>query len=354
MQPGGATSPELVLPGLESPEPVTQPKPGHWLERGPQKRLMVFSGRSHMDLAQRIGEQLGVGLGEIELHTFGNGETYCRFDESIRGADLFVVQTGCNPVDQNLMELLLIIQAAKLASAKRITAVIPWFPYARQDRKAKPREPISARLVADMLQLAGADRVLTMDLHAGQIQGFFTIPVDHMTSLPLFARHFRDLGLTGDGVVSVAPDAGRAKHAVRFAEMIDAEFAIMHKQRLAHNAVSVTEVTGRVRDKVAIIGDDVTTTGGTLIAGAKALKEHGAKEVYVFVTHALLSREGLQRLSQAELAGIVVTDTVPIDPIAKPEHMTVLTVAPLLAETIMNVFADDSVSAIFGGENQLF
>ncbi|MGZ4290427.1 MAG: ribose-phosphate diphosphokinase [Gaiellaceae bacterium] len=352
MQPASA-SPELVLPGLE-PTVVTQSSPGHWIERGPQKRLMVFSGRSHTPLAQRIVEQLGVELGEIELHTFGNGETYCRYDESIRGADLFLVQTGCEPVDQNLMELLLMIQAAKLASAKRITAVIPWFPYARQDRKAKPREPISARLVADMLQLAGADRVLTMDLHAGQIQGFFTIPVDHMTSLPLFARHFRDLGLTGDGVVSVAPDAGRAKHAVRFAEMIEADFAIMHKTRPDHDVVAVTEVTGRVRDKIAIIGDDITTTGSTLIAGAEALKEHGAKEVYVFVTHALLSPEGLRKLSNADFAGIVVTDTVPIDPIAKPGNMTVLTVAPLLAETIMNVFADDSVSAIFGGENQLF
>jgi ribose-phosphate pyrophosphokinase len=353
MQPGSATT-ELTLPGLDAPEAVTQPGTGHWLERGPQKRLMVFAGRSHMTLASRIAEQLGVELGEIELHTFGNGETYVRFDESIRGADLFLVQTGCYPVDQNLMELLLMIQAAKLASAKRITAVIPWFPYARQDRKAKPREPISARLVADMLQLAGADRVLTMDLHAGQIQGFFTIPVDHMTSLPLFARHFRDLGLTGEGVVSVAPDAGRAKHAVRFAEMIEADFAIMHKTRPAHDVVSVTEVTGRVRDKTAIIGDDITTTGGTLIAGAQALKEHGATDVYVFVTHALLSREGLEKLSEADITGIVVTDTVPIDPIAKPDHMTVLTVAPLLAETIMNVFADDSVSAIFGGENQLF
>jgi ribose-phosphate pyrophosphokinase len=353
MQPVSAT-PELAIPGLETPEIVTHTQPGHWIERGPQKRLMVFSGRSHKELAERIVEQLGVELGEIELHTFGNGETYCRYDESIRGADLFLVQTGCDPVDQNLMELLLMIQAAKLASAKRITAVIPWFPYARQDRKAKPREPISARLVADMLQLAGADRVLTMDLHAGQIQGFFTIPVDHMTSLPLFARHFRDLGLAGEGVVSVAPDAGRAKHAVRFAEMIDADFAIMHKTRPTHDVVAVTEVTGRVREKIAIIGDDITTTGGTLIAGAQALKEHGASSVYVFVTHALLSREGLKRLREADLAGIVVTDTVPIDPIAKPDHMTVLTVAPLLAETIMNVFADDSVSAIFGGENQLF
>src|SRR5881398_2326417 len=290
----------VTLPGLEtseSPELVPTPAPGHWIERGPQKRLMVFSGRSHPDLADAIASHLGVELGEIELETFANGETYCRYLESIRGADVFLVQTGCEPIDRNLMELLLMIQAAKLASAKRITAVMPLFPYARQDRKAKPREPISARLVADMLQLAGADRVLTMDLHAGQIQGFFTIPVDHMTALPLFAQHFRDLGLVGQEVVSVAPDAGRAKHAVRFAEMIEANFAIMHKTRPAHDVVAVTEVTGRVRDKVAIIGDDITTTGGTLIAGAEALKNHGATDVYVFVTHALLSREGLKRLS---------------------------------------------------------
>src|SRR5919109_1327777 len=342
-----------TLPGLDVLGDREVPKPGHWLERGPSKRLMVFAGRSHPELARRIADSLGVELGEVELETFANDETYCRYVESIRGSDVFIVQTGCAPVDKNLMELLLMIQAAKLASAKRITAVIPWFPYSRQDRKAKPREPISGRLVADMLQLAGADRVLTMDLHAGQIQGFFTIPVDHMTSLPLFARHFRDLGLHGDGVVSVAPDAGRAKHAVRFAEMIEAEFAIMHKTRSSHDTVAVTEVTGKVHDRIAIIGDDITTTGGTLIAGAEALKAHGAKDVWVFVTHALLSAEGVQRLAEAGLAGIVTTDTVPIDPLTKPDNMTVLTVAPLLAETITNVFADDSVSAILGGDTQL-
>ncbi len=206
-------------------------KPGHAIPLTPKKRLMVFSGRSHPELAERIAERLGVDLGEIELKTFANDETYVRYCESIRGADVFLVQTGSPPVDQHLMELLLMIQAAKLASAKRITAVIPWFPYSRQDRKAKPREPISGRLVADMLQLAGVDRLLTMDLHAGQIQGFFTIPVDHMTAQQLFARHFRDLGFNGEGVVSVAPDAGRAKVAVRFAEMLDAEFAVMHKTR---------------------------------------------------------------------------------------------------------------------------
>src|SRR5436189_4659166 len=215
---------------------------GPWTERGPQKRLMVFSGRSHPDLADAIAGHVGGELGAIEIETFANGETYCRYEESIRGADVFLLQTGCEPIDRNLMELLFMIQAAKLASAKRITAVIPLFPYARQDRKAKPREPISGRLVADMLQLAGADRVLTMDLHAGQIQGFFTIPVDHMTALPLFARHFRDLGLYGEGIVSVAPDAGRAKVAVRFAEMIEADFAIRNQTRPEREQVAVTEI----------------------------------------------------------------------------------------------------------------
>jgi ribose-phosphate pyrophosphokinase len=354
MSVGSATKADLSLPGLEVTPTSPETKPGHWIERGPQKRLMVFAGRSHPELAHRIAEHLNVELGDIKLKTFPNDETYVRYEESIRGADVFIVQTGAEPVDRNLMELLLMIQAAKLASAKRITAVVPWFPYSRQDRKAKPREPISGRLVADMLQLAGADRVLTMDLHAGQIQGFFTVPVDHMTALPLFGRHFRDLGLHGDGVVSVAPDAGRARHAVRFAEMIEASFAVMHKTRHGDRDVEMTEITGRVRDKVAIVGDDVTTTGSTLIAGAQALKEHGANDVWIFVTHAPLNEDGLERLGNADLAGIVVTDTVPIDATRRPDNMTVLPIAGLLAETIMNVFADDSVSAIFGGDTQLF
>ncbi len=351
-----ATTELVRLPGLDVAVNTERPesKPGHWIERGPLKRLMVFSGRSHPELAQRIAEQLGVELGEVELKTFSNGETYCRYNESIRGADVFIVQTGCAPVDRNLMELLFMIQAAKLASAKRITAVVPWFPYSRQDRKALPREPISGRLVADMIQLAGADRILTMDLHAGQIQGFFTIPVDHMTSLPLFARHFRDLGLSGDAVVSVAPDAGRAKHAIRFAEMIEGDFAVMHKTRPEHDKASVTEITGRVKDKVAIVGDDVIMTGGTLLAGAAALREHGATAVWVFTTHGLFSEGALDRFAEADLAGIVVTDTVPIDPVSRPSNLTVLPISGLLAETIMNVFADESVSAIFGGEYQLF
>ena len=335
------TTPELTrLPGLEvTPGTMTGPKAGHWLERGPQKRLMVFSGRSHTTLAQQIADHIGVELGEVELSTFANGETYCRYDESIRGADVFLVQTGCEPIDRNLMELFFMIQAAKLASAKRITAVMPLFPYARQDRKAKPREPISGRLVADMLQLAGADRVLTMDLHAGQIQGFFTIPVDHMT---------------GSDIVSVSPDAGRAKMAVRFAEMLEADFALMHKTRPAHDKVGLTEVTGRVRGKTAILGDDVIMTGGTLIANVETLKEHGVGDVWVFATHGLFCANALERFAATDITGMVVTDTVPIDPLSKPANMTILPVSGLLADTILNVFADDSVSAIFGGENQLF
>jgi len=345
---------EQTLPGLDVQSVLPEVSTGHAIPLTPQKRLMVFAGRSHGELAQKIAEKLGVELGEIELETFANGETYCRYEESIRGADVFILQTGCEPVDRNLMELLFMIQAAKLASAKRITAVMPLFPYARQDRKAKPREPISSRLVADMLQLAGADRVLTMDLHAGQVQGFFTIPVDHMTALPLFARHFRDLGLAGEGVVSVSPDAGRARLAVRFAEMIEAEFAIMHKTRPAHDQASVTEIAGRVRDKVAIVGDDVIMTGGTLLANVAVLKEHGVTDVWVFATHGLFCGDALSRFKGSDITGVVVTDTVPIDPREQPENLTVLTVSGLLAETIMNVFSDDSVSAIFGGENQLF
>jgi len=348
------TATELALPGLEEARVVMDPAPEHFIERGPLKRLMVFAGRSHPDLAQNIAEKLGVELGDVELETFSNGETYCRYLESIRGADVFIVQTGVGEVDRNLMELVFMIQAAKLASAKRITAVVPLFPYARQDRKAKPREPISARLVADMIQLAGADRVLTMDLHAGQIQGFFTIPVDHMTAQPLFARHFRDLGLTGPGVVSVAPDEGRAKVAVRFANMIEGDFAIMHKTRPARDQAEITEVTGKVRDKVAIVGDDVIMTGGTLIANVHALLEQGAKEVYVYATHGVFCGGALAKFHDAPIEGMVITDTVPVNKLEAPPNLTVLPVAGLLAETIMNVFADDSVSAIFGGENQLF
>jgi ribose-phosphate pyrophosphokinase len=349
------TATELTqLPGLEAPVSGALPSPEKIIELGPMKRLMLFSGRSNRALAEDIGRHLGVELGEVQLKTFANDETYCRYGESIRGADVFIVQSGSPPVNDHLVELLIMVQAAKLASAKRITAVIPWFPYTRQDKKSKPREPITAKLVADMLEVAGVDRVLTMDLHAGQIQGFFSLPVDHMTALPLFAQYYRDKGVFGDKVVAVSPDAGRVKMARRFGQMLDGDLAIMNKARPEHDKAQVTEVIGDVRGKVAILSDDMILTGGTLIAGATALREAGATEVYACATHGLFSGDAFEKIGASDLSLVTVTDTVAIDPVNRPPKVDVLPVSRLLAETIMNVFGDESVSAIFAGENQLF
>ncbi len=351
-----STTTELTLPGLvgEGASTGAVPSPERFIERGPWKRLMLFSGRSNRTLAEDIGTQLGIELGEVTLKTFANGETYCRYQESIRGADVFIVQSGNPPVNDHLFELLIMIQAAKLASAKRITAVVPWFPYTRQDKKSRPREPITAKLVADALEVAGVDRVLTMDLHAGQIQGFFTVPVDHMTALPLFATYYRDKGLYGEKVVAVSPDAGRAKMARRFGQMLEADLAIMNKVRPEHDMAEVSEVIGDVRGKIAILSDDMILTGGTLIAGATALREAGAIEVYACATHGLFPGNAFDKIAASELTKLTVTDTVYIDPVNRPQKIDVLPVSRLLAETIMNVFGDESVSAIFAGENQLF
>jgi ribose-phosphate pyrophosphokinase len=348
---------EATLPGLETVDPpaaMPEAERKPWIEHGPQKRLMLFSGRSNPELAEQIADNLGVVLGEVELKTFANDETYVRYRESIRGADVFIVQSGSPPVNNNLVELLVMIQAAKLASAKRITAVIPWFPYTRQDKKSAPREPITAKLVADMLEVAGVDRVVSMDLHAGQIQGFFSVPVDHMTAIQLFAQHYRDLGFHGENVVAVSPDAGRVKLARRFGQMLDGDLAIMNKARPEHDTAEVTEVIGDVQGKVAILSDDMILTGGTLCAGATALREAGATEVYACATHGLFSGNAFERIDESELTRVTVTNTVAIDPINRPAKVDVLPVSRLLAETIMNIFADDSVSAIFAGENQLF
>jgi ribose-phosphate pyrophosphokinase len=347
------TATEVALPGLER-EIVTEPTEVHWLERAPQKRLMVVSGRSHRELAEKIAGKLGCELGQLELKTFADGETYVRFAESVRGADMFIVQTASRPIDQNLVELLIMVNAAKLASAKRITAVVPWFFYARQDKKSRPREPITAKLVADMLQVAGVDRVLTMDLHAGQVQGFFNIPVDHMTAVPMFAQHIRDLLGPDVDRVAVAPDTGRAKLAGKFAEMIGGDLVVLNKERPGHNEARVTAVIGEVEGKVAVMTDDIIDTAGTLCAGAEALKEAGASRVIACGTHALFNGPALERIENSVLDSVIVTDTVPVDPISKPDKVEILSISGILAETIQNVFADDSVSAIFAGENQLF
>ncbi|MEZ5101414.1 MAG: ribose-phosphate pyrophosphokinase [Thermoleophilia bacterium] len=315
---------------------------------------MLFSGSSNRALAERIAEKLGIRLGEVELKTFANGEAYCRYLESVRGADVFVVQAGSPPVNDHLMELLIMIDAAKLASAARITAVLPWYPYSRQDKKSAPREPITAKLVAELLQAAGVDRVLTMDLHAGQIQGFFRIPVDHMTALPTFAQHFRDQGFSGPEVVAVSPDPGRAKTARKFSEMLNSDLALLNKSRPAHDTATVTEVIGRVAGKVAIMTDDMIVTGGTLLAGALALKKAGAVAVYACATHGLFPGDALRKIDESHIERVVVADTVPISPLDRPAKLEVLTVSDILARTIENVYADESVSAIFRGENQLF
>ena len=344
---------EQTLPGLGHHAPPSELSAGRAIGLTPAKRLTLVSGRSNPDLAQRIAEQLGCELGPVTLKTFANGETYCRYEESIRGADVFIVQTASIPVDQHLMELLILVNAAKLASAKRITAVIPWYFYVRQDKKSRPREPITAKLVADLLQTAGVDRVLTMDLHAGQVQGFFEIPVDHMTAVPMFAQYVRDLNI-GEELAAVSPDTGRAKLAGKFAEMIGGDLVILNKVRPAHNVAKVTTVIGDVEGKVAVMTDDVVDTAGTLVAGAAALKEAGATKVYACATHGLFNGPALERIAGSAIDRLVVTDTVPVNPVTKPDNVEVLSIAGILAETIQNVFSDDSVSAIFAGENQLF
>jgi len=344
-----------ALPGLETtPGAQNQPVIGRALPLSPSKRLVVVSGSSHPELAEKIADHLGVELGPVTLKTFADGESYVRFEDSVRGADMFIVQTAARPVAQHLVELLMMVNAAKLASAKRITAVIPWYFYARQDKKSRPREPITARMVADLLETVGVDRVITMDLHAGQVQGFFKIPVDHMVAVPMFAQHVRDLLGPDVERVAVAPDTGRAKLAGKFAEMIGGGLVVLNKERPGHNQARVTGVIGDVAGKVAVMTDDIIDTAGTLCAGAEALRDAGATKVYACATHALFNDPALERIAGSAFERVIVTDTVPVDPLTKPDNIEVLSISGLLAETIQNVFADDSVSAIFAGENQLF
>jgi ribose-phosphate pyrophosphokinase len=313
-----------------------------------EETLALFGGRSHPPFAQRIADHLGVELGPVELATFENGESYCRYVESIRGADVFIVQSCAPPVNDNFVELLLMIQAARLASAHRVTAVMPWYPYSRQDRKAAPREPVSARLVADALQAAGADRVVTVDLHAGQIQGFFSVPVDHATALPLFARHLAGRGMRGADVVAVAPDLGRVKLARRLSRLLDCDVAVVSKTRPSRDVAASGELIGHVRGRTAILGDDMIVTGGTLVAAAQTLLEAGATDVVSFATHGLFPGDALDRLTASELSEIVVTDSVPLD--RETPKLSVLSIAPLLADTIEAIFASRSVSGIFSGQ----
>lgn len=318
------------------------------------KRLMVFCGRSNPDLGQKIADSLQIKLGDMEAKTFSNGEIYVRYRENIRGSDVFLIQSTSTPVNDNLVELLIMIQAARLASARRITAVMPWLGYCRQDKKTAGREPISAKLIADLLQVAGADRVLTTDLHQGQVQGFFNIPVDHMTALSILAGHFRLKQIPPEEMVAVSPDVGGVKRAKRFADKLGVDLAILSKTRPQHNVAEIMEVIGDVNGKVVVMVDDMIDTAGTIAEGARALIDRGAREVYATATHPVLSGPAYERLEESPVTEVAVTDTLPLNPDKKTSKIKVLSIASTLAATIQSVFRDESVSRLFEGNDQLF
>jgi len=315
------------------------------------KRMMVFSGTSNPEMAEGVARHLGVELGNVKIRQFANGEIYVRFLESVRGADVFLIQSLCRPVNDTLMELLIMVDAAKRASAQSITAVIPHFGYARQDKKSAAREPITAKLVADLLSVAGVQRVITMDLHQGQIQGFFNQPVNHLTALPILADYFESLNLENCCVVS--PDVGRAKACKKLADMLGASLAIMHKGRPEHNVAEITHVIGDVDGKTCIVADDMIDTAGSITEGAKALIQQGAKSVYVTATHGVFSAPAYERIEAAPINEVVVTNTVPVPQERRHGKIRVLSVAPLMAAAVDNVFNDESVSELFDPDFQL-
>jgi ribose-phosphate pyrophosphokinase len=321
------------------------------MELVPRRRLELVSGRSHPALAREIASSLGVELSEGNLREFANGEVHCRYDVSLRGSDVFIVQTHCGPVNDTLMEQLIMIDAAKRASAKRITAVCPYYGYSRQDRKATGREPITAKLVADMLQVAGADRVVSVDLHSGQIQGFFDVPFDHLTAMPVLVEELRRQGT--DDLVVVAPDAGRVKVAERFSQHLNADLAFVHKRRPrgTANLVEALDVVGEVEGRRCVLIDDMIDTAGTICAAAELLSERGASDVWAMATHGVLSDPALERLDKSPLSRVVLTNTLPIPDDRRIEKLHVLSVAKLIADAIDAVFEDTSVSEIFGGDN---
>jgi ribose-phosphate pyrophosphokinase len=286
----------------------------------------------------------------VELKTFANDELYVRYLESVRGVDAFVIQTCSEPVNRHIMELLLMIDALERASAKRISAVIPYYGYSRQDKKTMAREPISARVIADLLTVVGADRILTMDLHAGQIQGFFSGPMDHLTAVPLLCSYLSRKNL--QDVVIVSPDAGRVKMAKKYADHLSVPMAVLHKRRPGHGVSEILHVIGDVKDKIAVLTDDMIDTAGTVVTSSEALLKHGAREVYACATHGIFSGPAKERLDNSPLEEVVVTNTLPIPDERKSEKLVVLSIASIFANTIASVFKDESVSELFGGDNQ--
>lgn len=335
-------------------EHVSSRHGGH-LELVSRKRLHLVSGRSNPTLASEIAAALGVELGDAHVAEFANGELHCRFGESVRGTDVFIVQShganGALSVNDTIMEQLIMVDAARRASAKRITVVCPYYGYARQDRKAEGREPITAKLVANMFQVAGADRIISVDLHSGQIQGFFDGPVDHLTAMPVLCAW---MGGLGDDLVVVSPDAGRVKVAERYANQVHADLAIVHKRRLkgAKNTVEAKDVVGEVDGRVCVLIDDMIDTGGTIVAAAELLKEKGATTVHAACTHGVFSGPAIDRLKNSVIEQVVCTNTLPLPAEKQIDKIEVLSVAGIIADAIDAVFGDTSVSEIFGGANQ--
>ena len=307
--------------------------------------LQVFTGSANPELAREITDALGIPLGRALVGKFKNGETRIRIEDNVRGADVFVVQPTCKPTDHHIIELLLMIDALKRASANRITAVIPYYGYAKQEKKTAGREPISAKLVANLITTAGADRVLALDLHAPAIEGFFDIPVDHLRAGGVLAAHLRRMDL--DNPVVVSPDAGGVLRANEFRERVGASLAIIAKQRPRPDVAEALEMVGDVRGKTAVLVDDLISTGGTAIEATRLILDRGAQDVYMFATHAAMTGEALELIERSPLHRLVVTNTIPLPEAARNDKIEVLTVAPLLAETIKRIHEHESVSALF-------
>ncbi len=328
------------------------------MELVPTKTLMLLAGSGNAELSQEIAESLGVPLGDVKLSRFANGELYCRLGENVRGADAFVLQGHCDPINDHIMEQLIMIDALKRASARRITAVCPFYGYARQDRKAEGREPITARLLADLFTVAGADRVVVVDLHTGQIQGFFDFPVDHLTAVPLLADHLVGVLDRTTEVTVVSPDAGGGKLARRFANCLDghgvhADLAFIDKRRPkgTHNVAVATEVVGLVEGRQCVLIDDMIDTAGTVVSAAELLMSRGAKSVSILATHGLLSGPAVDRLKNGPIREVVVTNSLPVPSEKHFDSLTVLSIAPIIADALSAVFEERSVSELFSGDN---
>lgn len=308
-------------------------------------KIKVFTGNANRDLVKKICQELKIELGQCEVTQFSDGEINVNIGETVRGCDVFIIQPTNTPVNDNIMELLILIDAVKRASAGRINAVIPYYGYARQDRKTKARDPITAKLVANLLTTAGADRVVSMDLHAGQIQGYFDIPVDHLSAIPILANHFKSL--VDENTVIVSPDLGGVTRARTFANILDLPIAIIEKRRPKANVSEVMNVIGEIDGKNVILVDDIIDTAGTIVKAASVLKSFGAKKVYGCATHGVLSGPALDRIHNSELERFVITDSIPLSDMAKIEKIEVVSVAPIFAEAIKRINNNQSISIIF-------